>query len=260
MAKCPVCGTRKGKRECPALDQAICSTCCGRHRLDKIQCPPDCTHLGGEHYQHKRRGERAQSRGKAFISRLDGRFPDPGPRRFAWAVCSDLYWWQAHLATPTNREVAEALTDTAERIATTIHLGTPPTPLVEYLTFLIREGKNYKAAEESASLTGERKRRTLEVAANAARSHDAGSESSTSYCQEIASFFNELNFSADLDYKPTEEFKGAEVSPELRALLEQMQEDPQTLSRQPQAPQSAGGERESGLLLPGDSLRGGPLS
>ena len=47
MAACVFCGQRKGKRTCPALAGSICSTCCGQHRLSKIQCPSDCAHLGG---------------------------------------------------------------------------------------------------------------------------------------------------------------------------------------------------------------------
>lgn len=42
---CPLCGKRKGRRECPALNQAICSVCCGTKRLTEIQCPASCVHL-----------------------------------------------------------------------------------------------------------------------------------------------------------------------------------------------------------------------
>src|SRR5688500_8016174 len=42
MAACPVCGGGKAKRQCPALDQAICPTCCGTKRLVEIRCPPGC--------------------------------------------------------------------------------------------------------------------------------------------------------------------------------------------------------------------------
>ena len=44
---CCHCGHRKGKRSCPALAGAICSRCCGQHRLVEIDCPSDCIHLGG---------------------------------------------------------------------------------------------------------------------------------------------------------------------------------------------------------------------
>jgi hypothetical protein len=42
---CPVCQQRKGRRDCPALRQTICSICCGTKRLTEIACPDDCPHL-----------------------------------------------------------------------------------------------------------------------------------------------------------------------------------------------------------------------
>src|ERR1044071_2823794 len=42
---CPVCNQRKGRRHCPALNQTICTICCGTKRLIEIQCPADCPHL-----------------------------------------------------------------------------------------------------------------------------------------------------------------------------------------------------------------------
>jgi hypothetical protein len=47
VSTCTHCGQRKGKRSCPALGGAICSRCCGQHRLVEIACPSDCVHLGG---------------------------------------------------------------------------------------------------------------------------------------------------------------------------------------------------------------------
>ena len=42
---CPLCGTRKAKRACPALNQSICAVCCGTKRLTEIHCPPTCSYL-----------------------------------------------------------------------------------------------------------------------------------------------------------------------------------------------------------------------
>lgn len=44
--KCPVCNTRKPARSCPALNQKICSRCCGVKRNKVIQCEPNCSYLG----------------------------------------------------------------------------------------------------------------------------------------------------------------------------------------------------------------------
>jgi len=42
---CPLCGQRKARRECPALQQKICTICCGSKRLTEIACPSDCVYL-----------------------------------------------------------------------------------------------------------------------------------------------------------------------------------------------------------------------
>ncbi len=45
MAVCVLCRQRKGKRFCPAVYNAICPTCCGTHRLKKLNCPSSCPYL-----------------------------------------------------------------------------------------------------------------------------------------------------------------------------------------------------------------------
>jgi hypothetical protein len=42
---CPLCGTRRARRGCPALDKQICAVCCGTKRLVQIKCPSDCAWL-----------------------------------------------------------------------------------------------------------------------------------------------------------------------------------------------------------------------
>ena len=42
---CPLCGERKAKRACPALNRHICAVCCGTKRLVEINCPADCVYL-----------------------------------------------------------------------------------------------------------------------------------------------------------------------------------------------------------------------
>src|ERR1051325_10170121 len=42
---CPLCGERKAKRACPALNRLICPVCCGTKRLVEISCPSDCVYL-----------------------------------------------------------------------------------------------------------------------------------------------------------------------------------------------------------------------
>jgi hypothetical protein len=42
---CPLCGTRRARRGCPALGKQICAICCGTKRIVHISCPADCTWL-----------------------------------------------------------------------------------------------------------------------------------------------------------------------------------------------------------------------
>lgn len=42
---CPLCGTRKARRECPAVGRSICPVCCGTKRMVELRCPPTCAYL-----------------------------------------------------------------------------------------------------------------------------------------------------------------------------------------------------------------------
>ena len=43
--ECPLCGRRRARRACPALEKQICAVCCGTKRLAQIHCPSDCPYL-----------------------------------------------------------------------------------------------------------------------------------------------------------------------------------------------------------------------
>jgi len=71
MSKCVYCGTRKGKRLCPALSGLICSQCCGEHRMVRIACHPDCIYLdSNSEYQEKRAGGRFGQDRREFYKTL----------------------------------------------------------------------------------------------------------------------------------------------------------------------------------------------
>lgn len=42
---CPLCGTRKARRACPAVGRDICPVCCGTKRVVEIACPAACGYL-----------------------------------------------------------------------------------------------------------------------------------------------------------------------------------------------------------------------
>jgi hypothetical protein len=90
MSKCARCGARKGKRSCPALGASICPVCCAEERLETIPCPRDCPHLASEYYQHRRRRERAFSRGRDFVTWNAKHFPQEIAREFAFKLQADI--------------------------------------------------------------------------------------------------------------------------------------------------------------------------
>lgn len=79
MAICPKCSTRKAKRECPALAQAICPVCCAKSRMIELACPESCVYL------KEARKSTAQRRMPKFVQYLaanDKREALAGFRRF----------------------------------------------------------------------------------------------------------------------------------------------------------------------------------
>ncbi|MBZ5551185.1 MAG: hypothetical protein LAO21_00595 [Acidobacteriia bacterium] len=49
--QCPLCGSRKARRSCPAKSARICGVCCATKREIEIDCPPSCSYLR-EGYQY----------------------------------------------------------------------------------------------------------------------------------------------------------------------------------------------------------------
>ena len=71
MSKCIYCQERKGKRPCPALSGAICSQCCGTHRIVSIACHSDCVYLDTNvEYQQKRVGDQFEQERRTFYKDL----------------------------------------------------------------------------------------------------------------------------------------------------------------------------------------------
>ncbi len=71
MSRCIYCHERKGKRPCPALRDAICSQCCGTHRVVSIACHSDCVYLDmNVEYQQKRVGDQFEQERRAFYKEL----------------------------------------------------------------------------------------------------------------------------------------------------------------------------------------------
>jgi hypothetical protein len=50
---CKICGKRRAKRACPAVEGDICSICCGEQREVSLSCPLECEYLQEAHEHEK---------------------------------------------------------------------------------------------------------------------------------------------------------------------------------------------------------------
>lgn len=50
---CKICGKRRARRECPAVEGDICAVCCGTEREVSLSCPLDCEYLRAAHQREK---------------------------------------------------------------------------------------------------------------------------------------------------------------------------------------------------------------
>lgn len=205
MAKCPKCSSRKGKRPCPALGEPICSVCCGEHRLRTIPCPQDCPHLESEFYQQTRRRERAAARGRAFMQHLEEAFPQGSRRELAFLLQADIYHFGKHGDGASGAIVSNAaMLEALEQLETSSGpIVIPPTgghPLGPHLAKCLEHGAPYARVLQGMD------RRDLEstFATLRRRVQGLGAPEGAEYQQELARFFDELDFEADLDYDPSE--------------------------------------------------------
>ncbi len=84
MAKCIKCDKRKGKRQCPALGQMICSLCCGQLREKEIHCPLSCSFLAQHKpYQDQRILEKTHAQRPSAAAREPDILSD---EKLAWLV------------------------------------------------------------------------------------------------------------------------------------------------------------------------------
>src|SRR5512144_1496237 len=66
--RCPLCGARKARRACPALQQEICAVCCGTKRLTEIRCPADCGYLQSARHHPPAMVRRRDERQRAILA------------------------------------------------------------------------------------------------------------------------------------------------------------------------------------------------
>src|SRR5579875_1698420 len=50
---CKICGKRRARRACPAVQGDICTVCCGTEREVSLSCPLECEYLQEAHRHEK---------------------------------------------------------------------------------------------------------------------------------------------------------------------------------------------------------------
>src|SRR5579884_2296576 len=50
---CKICGKRRARRPCPAVQGDICTVCCGTEREVSLSCPLECEYLQEAHRHEK---------------------------------------------------------------------------------------------------------------------------------------------------------------------------------------------------------------
>ena len=112
---CPLCGTRKARRGCPAVGRQICAVCCGTKRLVEIQCPSDCAWLASAREHPAAVTVRQQQRDVALLVQFVRDFNERQSRLF-FLVATFL---AAYQPPELQRTVDAGVADAAGALAAT---------------------------------------------------------------------------------------------------------------------------------------------
>jgi hypothetical protein len=115
---CPLCGIRRARRGCPALDQQICAVCCGTKRLVQIKCPSDCAWLATAREHPPATIVRQQQRDIGLLVQFMRDFSERQSQLF-FLITTFLVRYEApELQAPIDDDVAEAMTALAATFET----------------------------------------------------------------------------------------------------------------------------------------------
>jgi hypothetical protein len=117
-ALCPLCGTRKSKRFCPALDRHICAVCCGTKRVTEINCPTTCGYLSSSRAHPPAIVQRRQERDLRFLLPLISELSEPQYRLLLFFQGITLEHSASALPSLLDSEVAEAASTVAATLET----------------------------------------------------------------------------------------------------------------------------------------------
>ena len=114
---CPLCGERRARRGCPALDKQICAVCCGTKRLTQIRCPSDCAYLATARDHPPAATVRKQQRDVGFLVQVIRDFNQRQSQLFLTIAASVVRYKPPDLQRLIDDDVAqmaEALASTFE--------------------------------------------------------------------------------------------------------------------------------------------------
>jgi hypothetical protein len=117
---CPLCGTRRTKRACPALGQQICAVCCATKRLVQIHCPSDCAYLTAARDHPSAAVVRRQQRDVAFAMDFLRDFNERQSSLFGRISMFLVQYQSPDLQALIDDDVAEALRALASTYETAI--------------------------------------------------------------------------------------------------------------------------------------------
>ncbi len=108
--KCPLCNTRKARRQCPAKSALICPVCCATKREIEIDCPLSCAYLReGYTYARQKTPLEQRARGVQAERQFDRSFLIANE-----AFLTQLWqWiWEGYLSAPQlhDAEIIAAIT------------------------------------------------------------------------------------------------------------------------------------------------------
>jgi hypothetical protein len=105
---CPLCGTRRARRGCPALGQHICAVCCGTKRLTQIPCPSDCTWLASAREHPPAAFVRQQQRDVGLLVQFMRDFSQRQSQLFFLVTAFLVKYQPAELQPLIDEDVSEA--------------------------------------------------------------------------------------------------------------------------------------------------------
>src|SRR5262245_30249055 len=115
---CPLCGTRRARRGCPAVGQQICAICCGTKRLVEINCPSDCSYLASAREHPPATVVRQQQRDFGMVMQVLRDFNKPQSQLFLFIASFLNRYKPLELQPLIDEDVTEAATALAATFET----------------------------------------------------------------------------------------------------------------------------------------------